>query len=296
MKAWKRATRFWGSGFLVCAIMSLILGNRGVDAAKAFNLLVPDASRRVYSNEEIGMLPLVLTNYAKNEIYARHGRKFQSKELQDYFGEQPWYQPSIETSDFDENMLNANEKENARLLKNRENMLSHDGNGYQLDQTGYKDRADAALLAYFSDDYNIFEGFSNHMSSGWKVVNTDHFTLSIPGEPSTMVVQLDRRSFAVCYARAKENGMGGRVVTIRAYDNDDPDNDYSSYPSWKICGSNDRTIFVALYPTDVQYDFTDFTQKNEYAVLQNWADTLDSDSSGGGSSFWAVEETEFNFF
>ena len=30
-------------------------------------------------------------NLAKNELYARHGRKFKSKELQEYFNSKSWY-------------------------------------------------------------------------------------------------------------------------------------------------------------------------------------------------------------
>ena len=29
----------------------------------------------------------------RNEIYARHGWVFQRADLQDYFGQQPWYRP-----------------------------------------------------------------------------------------------------------------------------------------------------------------------------------------------------------
>jgi hypothetical protein len=40
----------------------------------------------------------------RNEIYARHGYVFQRTDLQDYFGQQPWYSPK----DSLENWENAN--------------------------------------------------------------------------------------------------------------------------------------------------------------------------------------------
>lgn len=77
-------------------------------------------------------------NYAKNEIYARHGRTFQSRELQDYFNSKKWYQEldKVDFKEFDAHpdkyQLNDYELKNAVLLRNKE--FSMDSKGYQLDQ------------------------------------------------------------------------------------------------------------------------------------------------------------------
>ena len=71
-------------------------------------------------------------NYAKNEIYARHGRKFDSKELQNYFGSKSWYNGTVNAADFKETVFNEYEKKNAEFLRQKE-FAMHDG-GYQLDQ------------------------------------------------------------------------------------------------------------------------------------------------------------------
>ena len=68
----------------------------------------------------------------KNEIYARHGRKFQSAELQNYFNSKSWYSGTIEAADFDESVLNDFEKKNAELLSSKE--FSMESGGYKLDQ------------------------------------------------------------------------------------------------------------------------------------------------------------------
>lgn len=58
--------------------------------------LVPDDARRL-----------------RNEIYARHGRRFQDPQLRRYFASFSWYKPS---SSFREGMLSETEKRNAQLI------------------------------------------------------------------------------------------------------------------------------------------------------------------------------------
>lgn len=54
---------------------------------------------------------------ARNEIYARHGRRFQDEELQEYFDEQDWYDGYIEPEDFvDSQMLSKLERRNAKFI------------------------------------------------------------------------------------------------------------------------------------------------------------------------------------
>lgn len=51
----------------------------------------------------------------RNEIYARHGRKFKSQDLQDYFSAQDWYTPL-----YDEVKLNEVEKKNVAFIQRHE--------------------------------------------------------------------------------------------------------------------------------------------------------------------------------
>jgi hypothetical protein len=53
----------------------------------------------------------------RNEIYARHGRRFQDLKLQRYFASFAWYKPK---RGFSENELNATEKANAALISEYE--------------------------------------------------------------------------------------------------------------------------------------------------------------------------------
>ena len=57
--------------------------------------LLPDADSHYYTKDEIADMPVQLVCYAKNEIYARHGRQFVSPELQKYFGSCSWYHGTV---------------------------------------------------------------------------------------------------------------------------------------------------------------------------------------------------------
>lgn len=60
---------------------------------------------------------------ARNEIYARHGRRFSDESLQAYFDSCSWYEGVIEPSDFSEDMLNEVEQENIRTINEYESMM-----------------------------------------------------------------------------------------------------------------------------------------------------------------------------
>ncbi len=53
---------------------------------------------------------------ARNELYARHGRKFDDEYLAQYFSRYEWYHPTIDPDDFEESMLNDYEIANRDLI------------------------------------------------------------------------------------------------------------------------------------------------------------------------------------
>lgn len=99
-------------------------------AKKDSEYIIPDSNSRYLTESDISGLSLQQLNYAKNEIYARRGRKFDSVELQEYFGSKSWYRGTIEPSQFTNDMLNDYEIENADLLSARE--FAIDSGGYKL--------------------------------------------------------------------------------------------------------------------------------------------------------------------
>lgn len=99
------------------------------------DFIIADSNVRYLSEEDVRNLSIQQVNYAKNEIYARHGRKFASTELQEYFNSKSWYRGTIDGTTFDanyRNYLNDYEIKNAEFLSSVE--YSMDSNGYQLDQ------------------------------------------------------------------------------------------------------------------------------------------------------------------
>lgn len=104
-------------------------------AAETSDYIFPDTDTRCLTADEVQRLSLQGACYAKNEIYARHGRKFLSRELSDYFGEKSWYQGTVEPENFSSDVFNSYELANIELLTEWEHTL--DPNGYTLDQAGY---------------------------------------------------------------------------------------------------------------------------------------------------------------
>ena len=114
--------------------MTDVNGNAIVTQAKeaASEEILPESDSRLLTQNDVDGLTLQQINYAKNEIYARHGRKFASKELQNYFDAQSWYHGTVNAADFSESVLSDVEKKNAAFLAEVEFSIAP--KGYQLDQ------------------------------------------------------------------------------------------------------------------------------------------------------------------
>lgn len=52
----------------------------------------------------------------RNAIYARHGRRFINKDLQDYFNRQPWYHPQYNPEEFPDRLLSPLEQSNVLYI------------------------------------------------------------------------------------------------------------------------------------------------------------------------------------
>lgn len=76
---------------------------------------------RYLTDQDIVGLSKEELRYARNEIYARHGRKFKDAELQAYFDSKSWYTGTIEPDSFSESLLNEYEKANTAFIKEEEN-------------------------------------------------------------------------------------------------------------------------------------------------------------------------------
>ncbi len=78
--------------------------------------VLPTSSIFPLHNEELAGLTDNELRLARNEIYARHGRRFENEYIQQYFDRCTWYKGTLSGDEFDENELTQVEKDNLSLL------------------------------------------------------------------------------------------------------------------------------------------------------------------------------------
>ena len=92
---------------------------------KKSEYILPESASKLLTSADVQNLSLQELSYARNEIYARHGRKFQDEELQAYFDSQPWYNGTIEPAQFDDmSLLSQLERSNLEVIKKREAVVN----------------------------------------------------------------------------------------------------------------------------------------------------------------------------
>ena len=83
--------------------------------------ILPESNSRYLTEEDLAGLDLAYLRIARNEIYARHGRRFKDDRLQDYFDSKDWYDGTIDPEMFDDSVLSSIEISNAELIEATEN-------------------------------------------------------------------------------------------------------------------------------------------------------------------------------
>ena len=90
------------------------------DSSTDGDYILEGSDSRYITEKEVENLSDADRRLAKNEIYARHGRMFDSADLQDYFESKSWYKGTVKPNDFDESVLNKYEKANIDLISSME--------------------------------------------------------------------------------------------------------------------------------------------------------------------------------
>ncbi len=83
---------------------------------KQSEYLLPDSDHKFLTKEDLNGFDAEMCRIARNELYARHGRKFSDIELQAYFDRCSWYEGTIEGDIFQESILNEYEIANRDLI------------------------------------------------------------------------------------------------------------------------------------------------------------------------------------
>lgn len=87
------------------------------DSSEENEYILPDSANRKLKKSDLKGLSKEELRIARNEIYARHGRMFDDKNLQKYFESQSWYEGTVPASEFSEDVLSSVEKKNVAFIK-----------------------------------------------------------------------------------------------------------------------------------------------------------------------------------
>ena len=81
-------------------------------------------------------------------------------------------------------------------------------------------------------------------------------------------------SFSIYMTEPRTEGFGGHLVTIKAYDLNDTS--YEEIPYYHVAGvgQNVNKRFVAIYPTDVQFDSANSGQAARYRELLEYLEKI----------------------
>ncbi len=140
---------------------------------------------------------------------------------------------------------------------------------------GYSDSGKQGYVNknYLVEAYDIASGILTRASDGCSFLETDDFALRFPGDISWSYEAVSPDTIAIYHTQAKEEGYGGHVVSIKAFDWGV--NDYAEFPDYSVAGLNGEKKFIAIFPTDVQFNGKDSVQTEEYNRLLNEARRMD---------------------
>ncbi|MCI8464924.1 MAG: YARHG domain-containing protein [Lachnospiraceae bacterium] len=87
--------------------------------------ILPTSDSAYLTEADLAALTKEELRLARNEIYARHGRKFKDSGLNNYFMSKSWYVPLIDPDRFNENVFNEYEAANRKLIADYEKKMGY---------------------------------------------------------------------------------------------------------------------------------------------------------------------------
>ena len=118
-------------------------------------------------------------------------------------------------------------------------------------------------------DYDIAEGMELVESGSELLLYGNDFLLIMPNNDKWGYEQTSTDCLQIYLKAARDDGFGGNLVSIMAFDPEDTT--YEEFPSYSIAGTgqNVNKTFIALFPTDVQFNPEDADQQADYEELYN---------------------------
>lgn len=93
--------------------------------AEISQYILPNSDSAYLTKSDLYGLTQEECRLARNELYARHGRRFDDEGLQEYFNEKDWYQGYIDPSNFNDSVLNEYEVANRDLIVQYEEEMGY---------------------------------------------------------------------------------------------------------------------------------------------------------------------------
>ncbi len=98
--------------------------SKNTDEELTSDYILPNSSTELILDSILESLDAEKLKLARNEIYARHGRKFDDNAIQSYFDSKSWYKGFIEPDVFDESVLSNIELYNLGAIERQEKRLA----------------------------------------------------------------------------------------------------------------------------------------------------------------------------
>jgi len=115
--------------------------------------------------------------------------------------------------------------------------------------------------------YDIMEGSQLVENGSELLLYGNDFLLIMPNNDKWGYEQTSEDCLAIYLKAARDDGYGGNLVSIMAFDPEDTT--YEDFPHYSVAGKgqNVNKTFIALFPTDVQFNPEDSEQEADYHEL-----------------------------
>lgn len=90
-----------------------------------YGFVLKESSTRAITENDLQNLGPIECKIARNEIYARHGRKFTDEQMQNYFDGCAWYKGDIPADSFSSDLLSEIERENVERISAYEDKMGY---------------------------------------------------------------------------------------------------------------------------------------------------------------------------
>ncbi len=227
--------------FSVAVILS-VMNSEHAKADQVYGYLLPTSNYTYLDESAVAYWPAQVVCYAKNEIYARNGRRFVSTELQGWFDMQYWYTPIYTPEQFSDSMLNTYETANVQMLSDVEASLGM----YTLDGPSY--------------NYDVVRQYLIGAGSSQYYVNPD--TYIFYDSNTRYLTDADVSGLSaqeLCYAKNEIYARRGYIFASTEL------SDYFNGKNW-YWGTADASSFNASVFNTYETSNVAFLQEKEYAL------------------------------